>query len=100
MRRPVESAQYASAAYRAALAAHGVLASMSAKGDCFDNAVAESFSATLEFELVQHHDWHTRAGARRAVFRYLETWYNRKRRHSTLGYLSPQDYEMQERVAA
>jgi putative transposase len=92
--------QYASAAYRAELAVHGMLASMSAKGDCFDNAVAESFFATLEFELVQHHDWHTRAEARRAVFRYIETWYNRKRRHSTLGYLSPQDYEMQERLAA
>ena len=87
--------QYASEAYRTALAAHGMVASMSAKGDCYDNAVAESFFATLEFELVMTHDWHTRAEARRAIFRYIETWYNRKRRHSTLGYVSPAEYEAQ-----
>ena len=72
-----------------------MVASMSAKGDCYDNAVAESFFATLEFELVMTHDWHTRAEARRAIFRYIETWYNRKRRHSTLGYVSPAEYEAQ-----
>lgn len=87
--------QYASAAYRAELAAHGMVASMSAKGDCYDNAVAESFFSTLEFELVMRHDWHTKEEARRAIFRYIETWYNRKRRHSTLGYLSPAAYEAQ-----
>ncbi len=92
--------QYASAAYRTALAAHGMLASMSGKGDCYDNAVAESFFATLEFELVMTHDWHTRAEARRAIFRYIETWYNRKRRHSTLGYVSPAEYEVQQQMAA
>ena len=83
--------QYASAAYRAELAAHG----MSGKGDCYDNAVAESFLATLEFELVMTHDWHTRDEERRAIFRYIETWYNRRRRHSTLGYVSPAEYETQ-----
>ena len=87
--------QYASAAHRTELAAHGMLASMSGKGDCYDNAVAESFFATLEFELVMTHDWHTRDEARRAIFRYIETWYNRKRRHSTLGYVSPAEYEAQ-----
>ena len=93
-------AQYASAAYRAELTAHGMLASMSGKGDCYDNAVAESFFATLEFELIMQHDWHTRAEARRAIFRYIETWYNRKRRHSTLGYVSPAEYEAQLQLAA
>ena len=87
--------QYASAAYRTELAAHGMLASMSGKGDCYDNAVAESFFATLEFELVMTHNWHTRSEARRAIFRYIETWYNRRRRHSTLGYVSPAEYEAQ-----
>ena len=86
--------------YRAELAAHGMIASMSRKGDCYDNAVAESFFATLEFELLMLNDWHTRAEARRAVFRYIETWYNRKRRHSTLGYISPTAYEEQVLEAA
>lgn len=92
--------QYASAAYRDELAQHGMLASMSGKGDCYDNAVAESFFATLEFELVMRHDWHTRADARSAIFRYIEGWYNRKRRHSTLGYVSPAEYEGQQRMVA
>jgi len=92
--------QYASGAYRAELAAHGMVASMSRKGDCYDNAVAESFFSTLEFELLMRNDWHTKAEARRAIFRYIETWYNRKRRHSTLGYLSPADYELQLQEAA
>lgn len=85
--------QFASAAHRTELAAHGMLASMSGKGDCYDNAVAESFFATLEFELVMTHDGHTREEARSAIFRYIETWYNQKRRHSTLGYVSPAEYE-------
>ena len=68
--------QYTSAAYRDALAASGMIASMSRKGDCYDNAVAESFFATLEFELLMQNDWHTRDAARRAIFRYIETWYN------------------------
>ena len=92
--------QYTAGAYRAALAAHGMIASMSGKGDCYDNAVAESFFATLEFELLMRNDWHTREDARRGIFRYIETWYNRKRRHSTLGYLSPAAYEAQLEEAA
>jgi transposase InsO family protein len=85
--------QYTAGEYRAALAAGGMIASMSRKGDCYDNAVAESFFATLEFELLRQNDWHTREEARRAIFRYIETWYNRERRHSTLGYQSPANYE-------
>lgn len=92
--------QYASHEYRNELAAHGILASMSAKGDCWDNAVAESFFATLEFELVMRHDWRTREDARRAIFQYIEGWYNRRRRHSTLGYVSPVAYEEQLATAA
>ncbi len=92
--------QYASGAYRDELAAHGMVASMSAKGDCYDNAVAESFFSTLEFELLMQHDWHSKAEARRGIFRYIETWYNRKRRHSTLGYVSPAEYEAQLSEAA
>ena len=92
--------QYTSGAYRAALAAHGMSASMSRKGDCYDNAVAESFFSTLEFELLMKSDWHTRSEARRALFRYIETWYNRRRRHSTLGYVSPATYEEQLQAAA
>jgi len=92
--------QYTSGAYRDELAAHGMIASMSGKGDCYDNAVAESFFATLEFELLMQNDWHTRAEACRAIFRYIETWYNRKRRHSTLGYISPAAYEAQLQAAA
>jgi putative transposase len=92
--------QYASGEYRAELAAHGMIASMSGKGDCYDNAVAESFFATLEFELLMKNDWHTRDEARRAIFRYIETWYNRKRRHSTLGYVSPEVFEAQLQLQA
>lgn len=92
--------QYTSAEYRAELAAHGMVASMSRKGNCYDNAVAESFFATLEFELLMPYDWDTREDARRAIFRYIEIWYNRKRRHSTLGYISPAAYEEQMSAAA
>ncbi len=92
--------QYAAGEYRAELAAHGMIASMSGKGDCYDNAVAESFFATLEFELIMQNDWHTKDDARHAIFRYIETWYNRKRRHSTLGYISPAAYEEQLQEAA
>ena len=92
--------QYTSGLYQAELADAGMVPSMSRKGDCYDNAVAESFFSTLEFELLMKHSWRTREEARRAIFRYIETWYNRKRRHSTLGYISPAAYEEQLRAAA
>ena len=92
--------QYACADYRALLTAHRMEASMSRKGDCWDNAVAESFFATLEWELIGRTRWTTKADARRAIFRYIETWYNPRRRHSTLGYLSPVQYEAQLQDAA
>lgn len=92
--------QYACHAYRAALTAAGMTCSMSRPGDCWDNAVAESFFATLKRELVDDADWPTRDDARTAIFRYLETWYNRRRRHSALGYVSPEEYERHLRDAA
>ena len=92
--------QYASGEYREALDQYGMIASMSGKGNCYDNAVAESFFATLEFELLMKHDWHTRDEARRAIFHYIETWYNRRRRHSSLGYVSPEAYEEHWKAAA
>jgi transposase InsO family protein len=92
--------QYACDDFRALLATHGIIASMSNKGDCWDNAVAESFFATLELELIMQRDWRTRDDARRAIFRYIEAWYNRTRRHSTLGYVSPAEYEAQLESAA
>lgn len=85
--------QYACGAYQTLLAEHGIEASMSRKGNCWDNAVAESFFATLEVELLARHRWATRADARQAIFRYIATWYNTRRRHSTLGYRSPVAYE-------
>jgi len=91
---------YASAEYRALLAARGITPSMSHKGDCWDNAVAESFFATLEIELIAKRDWRTRDDARRAIFHYIETWYNRQRRHSSLDYLSPVRFEQRMTSAA
>lgn len=88
-----QGVQYACDDYQQLLVAHGMEASMSKKGDCWDNAVAESFFSTLELELITRSDWKTRDEARRAVFEFIETWYNLERRHSTLGYRSPVTYE-------
>lgn len=86
--------QYASADYRAVLAQHGIVASMSRKGNCWDNAVAESFFATLKTELVRDIDFLTREHARRELFAYIEGFYNRRRRHSSLGYANPNKVEL------
>jgi transposase InsO family protein len=85
--------QYASGDYQRVLAQHGIVCSMSRRGDCWDNAVAESFFATLKVELVHHAAWATRAAARTELFEYLELFYNGQRRHSALGYLSPRAFE-------
>ena len=66
---------------------------MGSKGDCFDNAVAESFFATLKKELINRRSWPSKAELRTEVFDYIEVFYNRERRHSTLGQLSPAQYE-------
>jgi putative transposase len=85
--------QYASHDYQRLLADHRIVGSMSRRGDCWDNAVAESFFATLKTELVYQSHWSTRAAARSAIFEYIESFYNRRRRHSSLAYLSPADFE-------
>jgi transposase InsO family protein len=92
--------QYACHEYRERLTAHGFQASMSRRGNCWDNAVAESFFATLELELIVRSAWDTHDDARVAVFQFIESWYNRRRRHSTLGYISPAAYEEQLQAAA
>lgn len=84
---------YTSAEYQATLRLRGLVSSLSRKGNCWDNAVAESFFATLKTELTPAARWATRSHARAAVFEYLETFYNRCRRHSALGYLSPVAFE-------
>ncbi len=100
-RRPAQSlilhsdrgSQFASAAYRQLLAEHGLVASMSRPGNCYDNAFIESFWSSLKYELVYHHRFATRAQARTAIFDYIETFYNRTRLHSSLDYQSPINFE-------
>lgn len=85
--------QYASTGYRNTLATHGLVASMSRRGNCYDNAAMEAFWSSLKNELVHRRCFATRAEARTAIFDYIEAFYNRTRRHSSLGYQSPLDYE-------
>lgn len=85
--------QYASAHYQLLLARHGITCSMSRKADCWDNAPMESFFASLKKELVHGADFATRAEARAAIVEYIEVFYNNQRRHSSLGYVSPAEYE-------
>jgi putative transposase len=88
--------QYASDHYQRLLGQHGIECSMSGVGQCWDNAPMESFFASLKKELVHHEDYQTRAEARASIFEYIETFYNPKRRHSALGYVSPAEYEQTE----
>jgi len=85
--------QYTAAAYQAALAARDITASMSRAGDCYDNAMAERFFATLKAELVDTRPWPTRRAARQAIFAWIEVFYNRQRAHSALNYRSPVAFE-------
>ena len=85
--------QYASAAYQALLHALGFTASMSRRGNCYDNAVVESFFATLTKELLEVTPFPTREIACREIVRFIEGWYNRQRRHSALDYRTPVEYE-------
>jgi transposase InsO family protein len=86
--------QYASDHYQRFLAAHGITCSMSRKGNCWDNAPIESFFATLKKELVHHEDYQKRQEAMMSIFQYIEVFYNRQRRHSALGYRSPEQFEL------
>lgn len=101
LRRPAQGlvhhsdrgSQYTSTAYQEQLRAHGIVPSMSRAGNCWDNAVVESFFSTLKTELVATVHWTTRAEAQRALHGFIDRWYNHQRRHSALGYLSPIAYE-------
>ena len=88
-----QGSQYASRAFRCELSGGGIVQSMSAKGNAYDNAVAESFFATLKTEEVEGANYQTRQHAKTSLFSYIEGFYNPKRRHSSLGYLSPDDFE-------
>lgn len=85
--------QYASDSHRALLKQHGIIQSMSRKGDCWDNAVSESFFHTMKTELTHSIKFQSRSEAHSMIFKYIEVFYNPKRLHSTNGYLSPNDYE-------
>jgi len=87
--------QYAAHVFQELLEQHGIDCSMSRKGNCYDNAVQESFFHTLKTELCDHEHYRTRAQARASVFEFIEVFYNRQRLHSTLGYLSPMEFEEQ-----
>lgn len=84
---------YASGTYQDVLAKHGIVCSMSRKGNCWDNAVAESFFATLQTELLDRQHWTTRRQLAQAIFEWIEVFYNQQRRHSTLGMLDPLTYD-------
>ena len=85
--------QYVSGEFQAVLSQQGIVCSMSRRGNCFDNAPVESFFGTLKQELVHRRRFATREAARREVFEYIEVWYNRQRRHSSLGYVRPAEFE-------
>lgn len=87
--------QYAAELFRKRLSEFKMVQSMSRKGDCWDNACAESFFATLKTEEVFHRSYKTRDEARRSIFEYIAVFYNRQRRHSFLDYVSPEEYESQ-----
>ena len=91
--------QYASTDFRNVLSAYGFIQSMSRKGNCYDNAVAESFFHTLKTEHVYDYRYETRAEARQSIFDYIEMFYNRQRRHSALGYRSPVSFELEAMAA-
>lgn len=92
--------QYASSDYRQALMDHGMRASMSRRACCYDNAAMESFWHTLKTELIHQRRFQTRAEAIQAIFEYIEVFYNRLRRHSSIGYVSPEEFERQHTVVA
>ena len=91
--------QYAATRYQHLLTTHGITPSMSRRGNCWDNACVESFFGTLKRELVHHRHYATRDEAKQDIFEYIEVFYNRRRRHSTLGYYSPAEFEARTAVA-
>ena len=99
MRRPLESAQYTSEQFQKLMSDHGVTCSMSRSGNVWDNAAMESFFSSLKTERTGNKTYRTRDEARADVFDYIERFYNPKRRHSTIGYLSPMEFERQTGLA-
>ena len=95
LRRPVESAQYTSEPFQRLMADHGIACSMSRSGNVWDNAAMESFFSSLKIERIRRRIYRTRDDARADVFDYIERFYNPTRRHSTIGYVSPVDFEKQ-----
>ena len=93
MRRPLEPEQYTSLIFTRRCRSVGIDVSIGSRGDCFDNAAHESFHASLKKDVIHRQPWPTKAEARTAVFEYVEAFYNRRRRHSTLGMLSPLEFE-------
>lgn len=89
-----QGSTYASAKYQQQLVAHDLRCSMSRKGECLDNAVAESFFGSLKNELVHHKDYRSRREARQSIFEYIEVFYNRQRRHASLNYMTPAEFEI------
>ena len=92
--------QYTSWAFGRRLRAAGLLGSMGSIGDAYDNALCESFFGTLQLELLDEHHWHTRKELAQAIFEWIEAWYNPRRRHTSIGSISPIDYEAARRAAA
>ncbi len=88
-----QGSTYASGSYQQQLSENSLRCSMSRKGECLDNAVAESFFGSLKNELVYHEDYRTRSEAKQSIFEYIEVFYNRKRRHAFLNYMTPVEYE-------
>ncbi len=88
-----QGSTYASGSYQQQLSDNNLRCSMSRKGECLDNAVAESFFGSLKNERVHHEDYRTRAQARQSIFEYIEIFYNRKRRHASINYMTPVEYE-------
>jgi putative transposase len=99
LRRPLESAQYTSEQFQRLMANHGVVTSMSRSGNVWDNAAMESFFSSLKTERAARKMYRTRDQAKADVFDYIELFYNPKRRHSTIGYLSPMEFERQAGLA-
>jgi putative transposase len=93
LRPPLELGQYTSLAFGATLRESGLVASMGRRGDAYDNAACESVISTIKNELIKRQTWTSRDQARLAIFSYIETFYNPRRRHSALGYRSPIEYE-------
>lgn len=99
MRRPIETDQFGSWTFTQRAKDSGLVPSMGSVGDCFDNAMMESFWSRMQVEFLDRQRWNTRIELANAIFEYLEIWHNRQRRHSSLGMLTPIQFENASTVA-